>query len=339
MGRFLETEKQRQIAFKARSATLSDTARADGVYRGKARPFCLPVEHAEENLYPGIRTNALAYAARHGIGWHHGRDGKPSNHLCSSQVCCVNFLFPLADQPHALAELLRPLYPELRRMLPIEDGLYGALEWIGEKNYLGERVPRSGRRTRGANCTSADAAVMFERADRKRQIVLIEWKYTESYGRTCLRYSKSGTDRLCIYLSLLERDDCPIDRSLLPDWDALFHEPFYQLMRQQLLAHEMERARELGADSVSVLHIAPEHNADFRRVTSPQLAGLGDSPTAIWNRLVRQEGRFFSVGTEALFGALHAEQTPELEPWLAYITERYGWLVASADAAHHRESV
>ncbi len=337
MGRFLEAEKQRQIAFKALSPTLSEDARRDGVYRGRARPFCLPLEHAEENLYPGIRTSALAYTARHGIGWHHGRDGKPSNHMCSSQVCCVNFLFPLADQPHALAELLRPLYPELRRMLPIEDGLYGALEWIGEENYLGERV--AGRRTRGANCTSADAAVMFEHADGKRQVVLIEWKYTESYGRTSLALSRSGTSRTEIYRPLLERGDCPIDRKLMPDFDALFYEPFYQLMRQQLLAHEMERARELGADSVSVLHIAPEHNADFRRVTSPQLAGLGDSPTAIWNRLVRQEGRFFSVGTEALFGALHAEQTPELEPWLAYITERYGWLVASADAAHHRESV
>jgi hypothetical protein len=328
MGRFLETEKQRQIAFKALSPTLSEDARRDGVYRGRARPFCLPLEHAEENLYPGIRTSALAYTARHGIGWHHGRDGKPSNHMCSSQVCCVNFMFPFANQPQALAELLRPVYPGLQRMLPIEDGLYVALEWIGEENYLGERV--AGRRTRGANCTSADAAVMFERTDGTQQIVLIEWKYTESYGRTCLRYSKSGTDRLGIYLPLLERDDCPIDRDFLPDWDALFYEPFYQLMRQQLLAHEMERARELGTDLVSVLHIAPAHNADFLRVTSPRLAELGDNPTAIWSRLVRQADRFCSVSTEAMFGAPMLMQFPELEPWLMYIDARYAWVNETA---------
>jgi hypothetical protein len=50
-----------------------------------------------------------------------------------------------------------------------------------------------------------------------------------------------------------------------------FYEPFYQLMRQQLLAREMETARECGADVVSLLHIAPAQNACFQRVTSPNL--------------------------------------------------------------------
>ena len=326
MGRFLEIEKQRQIAFKADSPTLSEAAQRDGVYRRRARPFCLPVEHAEENLYPDIRASALDYFKDKGILWHDGRNGKCSNHLCSSQVCCVNFLFPLADQPHALAELLRPLYPGLRRMLPMEDDLYVALEWIGEENYLGERVPRSGIRTRGANCTSADAAVMFERDDGKRQIVLIEWKYSESYSRTSLATSKSGTSRTAIYCPIFERADCPIDKELLPHFKDLFYEPFYQLMRQQLLAHEMERANELGTDLVSVLHIAPEHNADFRRMTSPQLAGLGDSPTTIWSRLVRPRDRFLSVSTEALFGAPVLRQLPGLESWLGYLDQRYAWV-------------
>ena len=72
-------------------------------------------------------------------------------------------------------------------MLPIEDGHYVACEWIGQKNYLREKVSGNGKRTRGANCTSADAAVMFEETDGKRQIVLIEWKYTESYGGILLK--------------------------------------------------------------------------------------------------------------------------------------------------------
>ena len=132
-------------------------------------------------------------------------------------------------------------------MLPVEDGLYVTFEWIGEKDYLGEQKARIGRRTRGANTTSADAIVMFERKDHQRQIVLIEWKYTEAYGGTNLKYSiatrtESGSfTRLCSTVWIVRL----IKRFCL-DFDTLFYEPFYQFMRQQFLANEMEKAQELG---------------------------------------------------------------------------------------------
>jgi hypothetical protein len=326
MGKFLESEKKRQTVFKLNSPYFSEGARSDGVYKVKPRPFCLPLTHAEENLFPGIRGSAPSYFETSGIKWHDGQAGKPSNHLCDSQVCCVNFLFPLADQPIALAEVLRSVFPDIHRMLPIENGLYVAFEWIGQKNYLGERVPRSGRRTRGANCTSADAAVMFERTDGKRQIVLIEWKYTESYGGVSLKVASSGTDRTEIYRWLFERDDCPIDKSFFESFDRLFYEPFYQFMRQQLLASQMEVSRELTADVVSVLHIAPNQNTDFRRITSPDLQPLGATATEVWERLVRCPGRFMSVSTEEIFGRLSLEQLPTMGEWVDYIGERYPWV-------------
>jgi hypothetical protein len=269
---------------------------------------------------------APAYFAAQSIKWHDGRNGKPSNHLCDSQVCCVNFLFPFANRPHALAEVLHPIFPGLRAMLPVENGQYVAFEWIGQENYLGERISRNGVRTRGANCTSADAAVMFERTDGERQIVLIEWKYTESYGKTSLKIARSGTDRTAIYRPLFERDDCPLIKDLLPSFDLLFFEPFYQLMRQQFLACEMEKAQELGASIVSVLHVAPAHNADFRRVTSPGLATLGETATAIWESLVQTRNRFASISTEQLFGNLSIEQLPEMRTWMEYIGARYTWM-------------
>jgi len=89
-------------------------------------------------------------------------------------------------------------------------------------------------------------------------------KYTESYGGAPLKTAASGTDRTAIYQPLFDRADCPINREVLSSFDALFFEPFYQLMRQQLLAHEMEKARELGADAVSLLHIAPPATAKSR---------------------------------------------------------------------------
>lgn len=326
MGSFLESEKKIQAEFKANPPYFSESARAEGVYKHKPRAFCLPAALAEQNLVPEIRQSALAHFASHRIKWHDGQDGKPSNHLCDSQVCCVNFLFPFADKPTALAEVLRPIFPEVQNMLPIESGQYVSFEWIGAQNYLGEKMSRNDQRTRGANCTSADAIMMFERKDGKRQVVLIEWKYTESYGGTFLKFSDSGTDRTAIYRHLFEREDCPIRKDILPSFDALFYEPFYQFMRQQLLAHELVKAHELDADMVTVLHIAPAHNYDFCRVTSSQLVKLGKTATNVWGRLVKPTDRFISINTEQLFGNLSAETDTQLNAWIGYISTRYQWI-------------
>lgn len=140
---------------------------------------------------------------------------------------------------------------------------------------------------------------MFERTDGTRQIVLIEWKYPEAYdGKQSLAIAKSGTDRREIYRWLYDQSDCLLNKEVL--FDALFYEPFYQLMRQQFLAHEMEKAHELGADVVSVLHIAPMHNTDFRRVASPALERLGETATGVWQRLVTAPDRFTSIDTPVL---------------------------------------
>ncbi|GAH89826.1 unnamed protein product, partial [marine sediment metagenome] len=319
MGKFLESEKHRQTKLKANSPYFTEKARLDGVYKRKLRPFCLPLDYAEENLFPEIRQTAPAYFADYGIKWHDGLNSKPSNHLCDSQVCCVNFLFPFAQKPRILAEVLRPIFPKLQEMLPIENGQYIAFEWIGLENYLGEKISHSGKRTRGANFTSADAAVMFKRSDGKQQIVLIEWKYTESYGRTNLKVSKKGTDKTKIYKPFYLQNDCPLNKDLLPSFDSLFYEPFYQLMRQQFLAHEMEKANELGADMVNVLHIAPVQNTDFHRITSPELSKLGETAIDVWKKLVRIENRFISVSTEQLFYNLFANHLLKIQAWRDYI--------------------
>jgi hypothetical protein len=327
MGKFLESEKANQIQFKTNSPSFTEQALSMGVYKDKPYAFCLPIECAEQNLIPEIRESALSHFAEHNIKWHDGQNGKPSNHLCSSQVCCVNFLFPFADKPDALAYVLCPVFPEIELMLPVESGRYVSFEWIGRENYLGERIQQNSQRTRGANFTSADSIVMFERKDKKRQVVLIEWKYTESYGGTFLKFSDSGTDRTGIYKHLFERHDCPINKDILPSFDSLFYEPFYQLMRQQFLAQEMEKAHELGADIVSVLHIAPAQNYDFRKVTSPELEKVGESAVGIWKKLCTPEGRFISISTEQLFGTLSTKQLPEIKPWVDYIHARYSWVL------------
>lgn len=51
MGKFLESEKLQQAKFKATLPYFSNAARADGIYKGKSRSFCLPVNHSEQNLF------------------------------------------------------------------------------------------------------------------------------------------------------------------------------------------------------------------------------------------------------------------------------------------------
>lgn len=326
MGKFLEMEKVSQTRFKKRSPYFSESTRLDGVYRKKPRPFCIPVEFAEQNLFPWVRRSAPAFFKKHGIKWHDGQNGKPSNHLCSSQVFCVNFLFPFADKPDALKMLLEPIYPKIRTMLPVEDGMFVTFEWIGERNYLGEKTARNDKRTRGANFTSADAVAMFERTDTKRQIVLIEWKYTEAYGSSLLTIASNGTDRTEIYRPLFDLDDCPVNKEILPSFDDLFYEPFYQFMRQQFLANEMEKAHEMGADLVSVLHIAPSKNKDFQKITSPGLIDLGSSAIEMWKKLQNSSDRFVSVTTEELFSGISQHNIPEISSWMKYMSTRYAWL-------------
>jgi hypothetical protein len=324
MGKFLNSEKKRLSAWKELTPYLSERARSPGVFRKRPRDFCLPRACAEENLYDEIRLAALGYFAAYGVMWHQGQRCKCSNHLCDSMVSCVNFLFPFADKPEALATLLRSVFPSLRRVLPMEEsGLWMAFEWIGLENYLGELVRGNRGRTRGANFTSLDAAVCFEDASGRIQIALIEWKYTESYRRSSKARGKSGAKRQRIYCSLFEAPDSPIDSTKVPDYLDLFYEPFYQMMRQQLLAREMEKAHELGAEVVTVVHVSPAKNTDLQRVTSPGLSSLGGSATEVWKSLLRTPGRFIEVHTEDLLRAFDVSAFPALTGWHGYVESRY----------------
>ncbi|MET0375724.1 MAG: hypothetical protein ABW128_15895 [Rhizorhabdus sp.] len=147
------------------------------------RPFQLRPGYERLNVAPAYRERAEAlFAAEPVIQWH-----QFAGHGLSSQVCCLNFLLPLADQPKLLSRWVGAVLgidpPEMLVAEPNRAGRdwYVAFEWIGDRDYLNEANAK-GSRTRGANATAADAAIKFKAADDKVHLVLIEWKYTESYG-------------------------------------------------------------------------------------------------------------------------------------------------------------
>lgn len=328
MGEFLEQEKRRQIAWLAGTASVIPEAKRPGLHStGKVLPYCLPPEHAAQNLMPVIRERAMAYFRTQGIKWHDDSMAGPSNHLADSQICCVNFLMPLGTSERVLLALFKRYFPDIRNVLPMDQGALVAFEWIGAENYLKEKVRPGAERTRGSMFTSVDAAVMFGTSTGRKVIVLIEWKYTESFTGASLRYSRNGTDRTTIYQHLWDKESCPIDKAKVPSFSSLFHEPFYQFMRQQCLASEMELARELGADQVYLMHFSPRANTDFRAVTSPELRHLASTATEVWKRAQKDGSRFLPVHTEDFFDKAVLLSDPSMEVYWNYLAARYGTML------------
>lgn len=236
----------------------------------------------------------------------------------------------MTTKPRTLANVFQHFYPELAEPLPINEDLplpngsfpYMAFEWIGVRDYLGETKRKGSERTRGANFTSADFIFRFRRKDGEIQIVLGEWKYTEEYRRL----DKGIEARKQNYYLAFNRHGGVFKRCGEDLYNALFFDPFYQIMRLQLLAQEMEYGREMEADVVSVLHICPEANKEFReRVTSPKLEQVFSNKGVleIWGELV-PEGKFMSISVEDLLYTIERVAVND-QRWVDYLKARYGW--------------
>jgi len=157
--------------------------------------------------------------------------------------------------------LLKNINRNVEEAVIVDDG-YVEFEVAGQRNYLNERS-----HTRGANCTSIDALMVGKKADGKNILFMIEWKYTEEYRQE----SKYIPQRYEIYNELLSEDNCPI---VIDDYEALYYEPFYQLMRQTLLGWKMTENGEYSCDEYVHLHVIPHENRELlERVTSPGLNG------------------------------------------------------------------
>ena len=320
---FKEDELARQTAFREGGGFATGTE-AHGVLMGRARPFAFVPEHAFENIFSetGAADTTREAARRYfePIGWHHA-----SAHLLSSQVCCVNFLGPFLQRPEALAGLLAPLFEGtvLRPLkLPGEPG-YVAFEWIGETDYLNEQVGERPR-TRGANCTSVDAAVLLDTAD-GRELLLVEWKYTERYGPRLGGGERARRVREGRYAELAFATHGPL-RADLDLWlTDFFYEPLYQLLRQQMLAKQLEMHRYEGVRRVRVLHVSPVANTELGRITSPELRARFPRLDVFdaWSKVLVEPDRFLKMSREALFGAFPAADHG-LREWRSYLAGRYG---------------
>jgi len=322
----------------------------EGTYNNIKYPFCLPDNLSDHNLHESIRKVAIDYFRLRSIPWHDGKpykdfqtgdlikNGNPSNHTCCSQSQCVNVLFPFRRDPDALRMLLNKMDFDVSTCLPIlnDQGEHDALvgfEWIGAHNYLmeyqGGRPSRCNERTRGAHFTSADFIIRFKETDAKIHVILGEWKYTEDYKSTKSKaLGSSGITRLNIYRPYIKDPGLHIPRKTKLE-DLLF-EPFYQMMRLQLLASAMEKpvpgenGGEMDSDIVSVLHVSPAANEGLRNtITSPALKSFGNNMYEVWTQVAPEE-RFHHFDSEKLIDIATSEAIPKgFDTWAEWMRRRY----------------
>jgi hypothetical protein len=298
MDEFKAAQAAHAAEWKSQSATLPEEAKVAAPYINQdGRPvglydYCLPATYASHNLLPTVRDGAIALFDKLSIPWHSGISGGPGNHLLSSQVQCVNALYAMVDDPTRIQRAFGQ-YVAIDEVLEIEPCRFMTFEYIGPEDFFDEG--RGGARTRGARCTSVDAAFRYRTPDGIVELALVEWKFTESYASKVTPrpgYNKTRDHR---YRPAFEASYGSVRTDLVP-LEALFDEPFYQLLRQQLLAQELERTGAEEAEVVRVLHVLDPANVAYQAsLVSPELRALGSTVDEAWSQLLRRPDRFLHV--------------------------------------------
>lgn len=335
--------RRRQARFRETSTTVSRRGRSPSDGKGRRNAHLLALGHEEENLFPGIRGNggAVEFFSRRRLKWHrtsssgdHFSPDGPTRNMASSQVACVNFLLPLAGIQGALAAVLRSIDRDVRTVVKIEHQGNSSdveFEWIGLGGSL------EGTTTRGANATSIDAFLVAETDSGRRRAYLIEWKYVERYLSTRPTFKGSGRPgftRRLRYGDLYRAGSSSFDLEAAPKLEEFLYEPFYQIMRQRLLADRMVERRELNVDEAKVVVVVPEKNVGYRSLsdglksTSPPLVDrfpdLGTVDSIMRVVLKKPEEQYDMVAPHTLVDAVCRECPVEAELWAEYWRERYG---------------
>ena len=309
-------------------------------------PHILPDEPGNERLayFDGFADEALAYMKAEDIEVH-----TEALNLKSSQAACINFLFPLRQELSLAPTVLRNVLPDVATVTALEFEYTGQ----GETNrahqpctaWLGE--PASGKR--GQNRTSIDAAIFWTDTHGETHISLVEWKYTERNFGTCSAYQKAKPDVKgrcrALNVTATPASECLLAgpgrhcgrrywehmpaagislTKLAPVEGCPFRGPFYQLMRQFLVAQYLREQN--AADHVDVLALEFQGNAALRAVPRdlrPLCGGDRDTVIDAWNAVLDDVPRLRRVTAEQLMAGYDASTGVDLD-WREYIRDRYG---------------
>lgn len=297
-------ENERKKAIRNRENLFRDPG--DGIFYNKKREFVL--RDASLNLWAGIRYDVIDYFERNKITWWMGeKRNKPTGHLLSSQIACLNHLYCVRQRKDLASTILCKLSEVIEEAVIVDDG-FVEFEVIGKTNYLNEKS-----HTRGVNSTSVDAVMVGKKNNGRNILIIIEWKYTETYREE----PKYIPERYNVYNKLLEAHDCPI---VAKNHESLYYEPFYQLMRQTLLGWKMVRNLEYKCDDYLHVHVIPSQNVELRnKITSPGLVGKNMSEA--WMSVLKEKQKYLVITPEELVSPIIDRR--DTKSILNYLRVRY----------------
>ncbi|MFC1937912.1 hypothetical protein ACFLWY_05095 [Chloroflexota bacterium] len=303
---------------------------ACGKWRGKCYHHILPEEKWQYNLFEGSREQVINYFAENHIAWH-----QQKHNLLSSQVLCINLFFPLRRYLDVLKPLLSAHFDDVKRILDID------FEYTGpcQKDYFHEGG------VRGQNRTSSDVAIIWENKDYNKNVLLLEFKFAEPGFGECSRQGNpnqrrcqsvksviKAPDKECWrairgrkYWQTILSDTSPFRRDMLTtERYCPFRYDFYQLMRNQLLAHCIETDSQLGFRRADFGVIYHADNEDLLRMARP--FGGERNPLKAWPKLLKDDSRFrFHTFTiQELVSVVNGALPEGLNVWRAYLKQRYG---------------
>ena len=181
------------------------------------RPKADLLMNGKNNLYPPIADEVILYFALNQISFHHLEGDSdigfcnPSGHTLSSQISCLNHLYPLRYNKEAVFAIARQICPDIKEVLELETDKflpgYISFEVTSDTDHLNETRGHQ-KLTRGKMCTSIDALIYGRLHDNQKIILPIEWKYTEYYpedGKPDEDYSAGtkGQERLRRYSGMI----------------------------------------------------------------------------------------------------------------------------------------
>lgn len=318
-SKYQEIQRTKQIDLLERNSEIFYGGKAGAKFMGKARNFVL--SDNKKNLFQPICEEAITYFAENNIAWWGGK--KPTGHVLSSQIACINHLFPIRNNKQEVLSLLSSFSNSFIDVLPINTDKYFPayiqFESVSDHDNLNEKSS-----TRGSNCTSIDALIYAVHEDGSKWLIPIEWKYTEFYNNQnkategCKKDPNNckGSVRKKRYSELINNSI----QLKSKDHTCFYFEPFYQLMRQTLWAEEIIKnsANEtLKATNYIHLHVIPSENGDLlQKQYKCSQKGMEET----WRQHLNDQDKYLIITPENLLSKI----TPKTcEKWLNYLKNRY----------------
>lgn len=285
------------------------------------------------NIYEPIRDDVIKYFLENKISfWHSPRAkeprSKPTGHTLSSQVCCINHLFPIRHDENTVLSIAKLFCSGINKVFPVPTDKYSPgyiqFESVTDKDHLHEL-----QTTRGSKCTSVDALIYGEHDNGKKYIIPIEWKYTEYYDNKNKSVENKngeakgtegkGKERLRRYSDLIDKSLYLIALSEYRN-SVYFYEPFYQLVRQTLWAEQMinnNKDETIKADDYMHIHIIPSKNTQLlEKIYKPSNRKMEET----WINCLKIKDKYKIIDPKVLLKNIDNKKYNNL---IQYLNKRY----------------